>query len=214
MGRARKQEPISKDYEEFGNKIRELRLRGNLTQGELAKLMGISKTSVVNYETGTRKIPLTLIRKFSKFFNVSLDELLCVSIDDENEIKGDPEYETVVDNNLRDLRIERNISLEEMSEELEIPADVLTGFESGYRNIPLPYLMKFARFFGVSIDSLVGLELGDRKIAVVTNDEAIQERYKKWQSAIGYGGKFTDSEIDEIITFAQYLLYKREKSEE
>lgn len=76
----RKQEPIGEEYVEFGAMIKLLRQARNLTQEQLSEIMGISKTSVVNYETGTRKIPLSLIKKFSEYFGVSIDALLGLRI--------------------------------------------------------------------------------------------------------------------------------------
>lgn len=80
MGRNRTQEPIGKEYVEFGHKIKELRNSHNITQEEMSEIMGISKTSVVNYETGTRKVPLSMIIKFAEFFKVSVDNLINVNI--------------------------------------------------------------------------------------------------------------------------------------
>lgn len=67
-------------YTEFGKKLKALRRIKRMTQEELAAEMGISKTSVVNYESGARKIPLELIIKFAEFFNASLDELIGLNI--------------------------------------------------------------------------------------------------------------------------------------
>lgn len=80
MGRNRSQEPIGEDYLRLGNKIKELRNSKNITQEEMSDIMGISKTSVVNYETGTRKVPLSLIIRFAEYFKISLDDLIGVNI--------------------------------------------------------------------------------------------------------------------------------------
>lgn len=71
-----KSEQIGQEYVEFGKKLRRLRKSRNLTQSQLSEIIGISKTSIVNYETATRKVPLALIRKFSDFFHVSMDDLM------------------------------------------------------------------------------------------------------------------------------------------
>lgn len=84
MGRNRSQEPIGEDYLRIGNKIKELRNLKNITQEEMSDIMEISKTSVVNYEMGTRKIPLSMIIKFAEYFKISLDELIGVNITHKN----------------------------------------------------------------------------------------------------------------------------------
>lgn len=71
-----KKDQMGREYVEFGKKLRQCRQARGLTQGELSEIVGISKTSIVNYETATRKVPLALIKKFSEFFHVSIDELI------------------------------------------------------------------------------------------------------------------------------------------
>ena len=70
----------SDTYTEFGKRLKALRKTRKMTQEELADEMGISKTSVVNYEGGTRKVPLELIIKFAEYFNVSMDELMGINV--------------------------------------------------------------------------------------------------------------------------------------
>ena len=62
-------------YVIVGKHLRELRKARNLTQAEIGEMLGISTTSVVNYETGTRKIPLEYLTHFARFYGVSLDFL-------------------------------------------------------------------------------------------------------------------------------------------
>ena len=70
----------SDTYTEFGKRLKALRKTRKITQEELADEMGISKTSVVNYESGTRKIPLELIIKFAEYFDVSIDQLISTNV--------------------------------------------------------------------------------------------------------------------------------------
>ena len=76
MGRSRKQEPIGAEYLEFGNRLKSIREAHGMTQADLSRELEISKTSVVNYETGTRKVPLSVVKRISTFFHVSVDHLL------------------------------------------------------------------------------------------------------------------------------------------
>lgn len=69
-------------YKIFGMRLKELRKDEKLTQEELAEKMKVSKTTIVNYENGNRKVPLEMVVKFSKYFNVTVDSLL--DLEDEN----------------------------------------------------------------------------------------------------------------------------------
>lgn len=85
MGRNRTQETRGEVYEDFGRKIKELREGLKMTQTELAKEIGISRTNLAQYESGVRKVPLNIILTFSNYFNVSVDELIGVHITDNKE---------------------------------------------------------------------------------------------------------------------------------
>jgi putative transcriptional regulator len=57
------------------NLIKEYRLRFGLTQGELAKAVGVSRQSINSIERG-RYIPsLLLALKFARVFHCTMDEL-------------------------------------------------------------------------------------------------------------------------------------------
>jgi len=65
-----------KDYEEFGRRIARIRELKGLSQKDVSKLLGIPQSTYAGYETGTRKIPLSLIKELSKLYGVSSDSLL------------------------------------------------------------------------------------------------------------------------------------------
>ncbi len=60
----------------FGQKLRELRLERNLTQPELAKLMGVSNGMISFLETDKYEPTASNIVKAAKIFNVTTDYLL------------------------------------------------------------------------------------------------------------------------------------------
>lgn len=59
----------------IGNKIKELREEKNLTQEILAKELGVSRPALAHYETEKRQVPIELIPKIAKYFDVSTDYL-------------------------------------------------------------------------------------------------------------------------------------------
>lgn len=58
-----------------GKRLRELREAKGLSQNEVAKLLGISRTAYVKYETGESR-PVRKIKELSQLFNVSTDYIL------------------------------------------------------------------------------------------------------------------------------------------
>ena len=61
---------------ELGHKLRELRLSQNLTQEQVAMLVGTSKQQISTIELGMRYPTLQQLRRFSAIFHVSTDYLL------------------------------------------------------------------------------------------------------------------------------------------
>ena len=58
------------------SRIRDLREDRDLTQTQLAKILGMSQTGYSKYETGENDIPTTILIKLSNFYGVSIDYLL------------------------------------------------------------------------------------------------------------------------------------------
>ena len=57
-------------------RLKELREDRDLTQTQLAKILGMSQTGYSKYETGENDIPTDILIKLSRFYGVSVDYLL------------------------------------------------------------------------------------------------------------------------------------------
>ena len=54
-------------------RIRDLRTDNDMTQSELAKLLGMSQTGYSKYETGENDIPTQILIKLARIYNTSID---------------------------------------------------------------------------------------------------------------------------------------------
>lgn len=63
----------------ISERIRQLRIKNNMTSKEFSKIFGISESSVSLYENGKRKPNLELIIEIANYFNVSTDYLLGIT---------------------------------------------------------------------------------------------------------------------------------------
>ena len=61
---------------EFNEKLQELRKNKNLTQEELAKELYVSRTAISKWESGRGYPNIDSLKDISKFFSVTIDELL------------------------------------------------------------------------------------------------------------------------------------------
>ena len=57
-------------------RIRDLREDHDLTQHEVAEMLGMSQTGYSKYETGTNDIPTAVLIKLADFYKTSVDYLL------------------------------------------------------------------------------------------------------------------------------------------
>lgn len=61
---------------EFGEKLYELRKSRRLTQDELAESLYVSRTAISKWESGRGYPSIDSLKEISKFFSVSIDDLL------------------------------------------------------------------------------------------------------------------------------------------
>lgn len=57
-------------------RIQDLRHDHDLTQTQLAKILGMSQTGYSKYETGENDIPTEILIRLSQLYNVNIDYLL------------------------------------------------------------------------------------------------------------------------------------------
>lgn len=59
----------------FGNRLTELRKQRKLTQNDMAKLLGVARTTYSSYEQGRRTPDVEIQNKIADYFGVTLDYL-------------------------------------------------------------------------------------------------------------------------------------------
>ena len=57
-------------------RIRDLREDHDMTQTQVAKILGMSQTGYSKYETGENDIPTAILIKLARFYHTSVDYLL------------------------------------------------------------------------------------------------------------------------------------------
>ncbi len=63
-------------YESVGNEIRKLRKAKGYNQSDLAKKIGLERTSITNIEIGKQKATIFVIYKICELFDISIEHLL------------------------------------------------------------------------------------------------------------------------------------------
>ena len=73
---------------DFGNRLRTLRLKANMTQGQLAKKLNLTKSVISAYETDLRLPSYDVLIGIAKIYNVSTDFLLGLERKQEMDLSG------------------------------------------------------------------------------------------------------------------------------
>ena len=89
----------------LGEKIYELRTQHNLSQGDLANKLDVSRQSISKWENGNSTPDLEKIVKLAEIFNVSLDELIKNEEKDETIINNTPKKTPTIQTNTREKKI-------------------------------------------------------------------------------------------------------------
>ena len=97
---------------------------------------------------------------------------------------------------IKTLRKKRKITQSELAEHLGLSPTALVNYENGNRKIPLDVAIRIAAFFNVSLDSLLMIH------------------YRKPEDSAHWNDEFKDivfrpHEINELINFGKYIVFKR-----
>lgn len=134
----------------MSNNIRALRKATGLTMKQFGALMGVAESTISLYETGKNEPDISMLKKMSEFFGVSIDYLLNFS--DLKEPRLDPSLTC----RLKELRTSRGYTQEIVASFLDITRAAYTNLENGKRQCDIATLLRLADYYGVTLDYLLG----------------------------------------------------------
>ncbi len=102
----------------FSERLKELRSKKKLSQQELSKIIGISKSSINMYERGEREPGLETVGAFADFFDVQTDYLLGKH-DDKRSLKEGKKYNRLIIQTVDNYRQLHGYAKEQMEELLD-----------------------------------------------------------------------------------------------
>lgn len=93
------------DYRALGERIRTIRKSRDLKQSQLAELVGIEPSNISHIERAASKVGLSTLVGIANNLGVSVDDLLCDSIDCEREAFDNQIIELTRDCTPEELRL-------------------------------------------------------------------------------------------------------------
>lgn len=141
---------------EYNLNLNLIRNEHKLTQDEVAKTLGITRTVYTKYENGYELIPIKYLINFANYFDVSIDFLLGL-----NHSNKKLQYNQNIDfkligSKLKDWRKENKLTQEKLAKVLNTNKSVICNYEKGRYLIATPFLYQICHQYHVSADYLLG----------------------------------------------------------
>lgn len=134
----------------FRSNLSYLRKKKGLTQDAVAEYLGLTPQAIGLYEKGDREPTLSNLIKISRYFEVSIDNLLLVDMKPSGHL---------LSANIRYLRKSSGYQQTEMCRLLKISQPALANYENGARIPTVEGLLNISEFFGVTVDDLLKKDL-------------------------------------------------------
>lgn len=137
------------------DKIRYLREEKELTQQQLANILGVTRSAYSLWEINKNTIPLEKLNRLCNFFNVSMDYL----------IKNDNNKFSIITKELdkkeigtriKFARKKANFTQDKLAKILNTTHSAISAYENGKTMIPTLFLIEISNIFDCSIDWLCG----------------------------------------------------------
>ena len=140
----------------YKEKLQYLRDKNNISQQELANILGISRGIYSIYETEYKIFPLKHLIIIANYFNVSLDYIF--------EFNNIEQYKNInyevnkieSGKRLKEFRKENKITQKSLADFLNTVHPVIVNYENGKNLIATPFLYMICKKYNVSADYLLG----------------------------------------------------------
>lgn len=144
------------NYEMDYSRIKELRIKNNLPQKDIASYLNISIAAYSQFERMDTLIPIELLNKLANYYHVSLDYLLKITDNPDIQIENKEIDKRIVGENLKKLRKNNKLYQDTLALEIGTSHSLISEYESGKKLVSLTYGYAICKRYQVSLDWLYG----------------------------------------------------------
>ena len=138
------------------NNLKWCREELEMTQEELGIILGASKQTISNWETGYTPIPLNKLVRFVNLYDYSLDFVVGFTRNNTKYNKLIKLDKKLIGKNLKLLREKLNLTQQELSDRCNLYQSTYNHYENGYSLIKIMPAYSICKTYNVSMDWLVG----------------------------------------------------------
>ena len=137
-------------------KLKDIREDNDINQEQMAKILGVPRSTYSMWEIGISIIPLKHLCDFADYFDVALDFALGLTNNknSKNLIKG--LNLEILGNNIKTIRKRNNLSQENIAEILDVTQSCIVKYEKGKIFISTQNVYKLAKEFKMAMNELCG----------------------------------------------------------
>ncbi len=140
----------------YFKRLKELRLDNNLKQEDVAKILGVDRTTYTSFEIGRDTIPIERLNTFVNYFGTSFDYIFGFTNDISFKAFVKDLNIIEIGKRLKDVRKEKKYTQDYIAKILNTNHSVWCRYEQGKYLINTTFLYAFSEKTKVSSDYLLG----------------------------------------------------------
>ncbi len=137
------------------NNLRYCREELEMTQEELGIVLGASKQTISNWETGYTPMPLPKLIRFCNLYDYSLDFVCGFNRKNIKYNKNIKLNKKTIGNNLKKVREELKITQQQLSDKCNFYQSTYNHYETGYSLIKIMVAYSICKTYNISMDWLL-----------------------------------------------------------
>ena len=140
----------------YFDNIKRIREENDLTQKEIANILGVKRSTYSLWEINKNIIPLKKLNDLSNKFNISMDYIVGLSKVNCNTFNNIDIDTKKVGKRIKQVRKDLNLTQEGLAKIFNTTHSAISAYENGVTIIPTLFLIELSKISGKSIDYLCG----------------------------------------------------------